>query len=304
VRPVLYDAATGRLRLVREMEIRVSWSAPSARDSEPAPSDATILRSVLNPGQAREWAAWGPTHERLRDAAFADPLIRREAPAAGIGVLDPTALAADGIRLRVNRSGVVRVSVADLVSGGGLPTDTPRSWLRVVQMRSSEPGSPEYPMPLLVDVPLHFFGAPDESANLELTDEILFHALRVEDDADTLTAGTARALPALPWGESNSSDTIRPRYAGDHFNRDNVYWVYLMEPPPGGWSRMERITFSPSAGSPAPSYLRVEHFEGEQGYRDEPYDPWVERNAWNRRDEIDVVRSLRLVHPLAGANLI
>jgi hypothetical protein len=303
IQPILYDAASGRVRVVRELELSVRWTPPRVGADPAARSDPTILSTVLNPEQAREWAAWSPRQERLRQAYRETSIAPRVAPAVGIQPLDPLALVADGIRLRVDRTGIVRVTVADLMSGGGLPDDVPRSWLRLAQMRSSEPGSAQYPAPLVVDTPVHFFGRPDESGLLSSTDEIYFHALRVEDDADTLESGGLRALPALPWGESNPVDQVPPRYSGDHFNRDNVYWVYLMPPPVGGWARMEAVTVPPSGGSPASSYLRREHFEGDQGYREEPLDTWVERYAWNRLEDADVVRALRLVSPVVGADL-
>lgn len=111
-------------------------------------------------------------------------------------------------------------------------------------------------------------------------------------------------MPALPWGESDPADFIPPRYSGDHFNAANVYWVLLMPPPAGGWARMEAVSLAPSAGSPAPAYRRIQHFEGNRGIRDEPRDRWVERYTWNRRDEVDVVRAVSLVHPVPGSDIL
>ena len=66
---------------------------------------------------------------------------------------------------------------------------------------------------------------------------------------------------------------------------------------------MNAVSFAASAGNPAASYLRKDHFEGDEGYREEPFDPWVERYAWNRENEVDVVRSLLLVNPVVGASM-
>lgn len=296
IEPVLYDAASGRVQILRELEFEVTWAASTDR-SLPRASDATVLSAVLNPAQARQWGTYSPRQEQMLAAASAPASRAAEN-------LDPGALAADGIRLRVNQTGIVRVAVADLIGGAGLPTDVPRSWVRLAQLRASNPGTPGYPAPAVVDVPLHFFGNPDPSGLIQSTDEFFFRALRVEEDVDTLLVGGELLQPPLPWGESSTTDTIGPRNAADHFNRDNIYFVYVMEPPQEGWARMEAVTLPPSLGSPEPTYLRIEHFEGNQGYREEPYDSWVERYAWNSKNEVDVVRSLRLWDPVPGADLV
>ena len=296
LRPVLYDAASGRVQVVRELELRIQWPRSSAGQAS-TDADPVILSSVLNPEQASGWSTHAPAQAQLLAAA-------REPGRRAAEILDPGLLAADGIRLRVDHSGIVRVTVADLISSGALPTDIARSWLRIVQLRPSAPSTPGYPAPLLVDVPVHFLGNPDQDGLINSGDELFFHALRVEDDADSLQAGAQMAAPPLPWGESNPNDLIAPRYVGDSFNSDNVYFVYLMSPPPAGWARMEAVVLPASSGSPEASYMHREHFEGNQGYRDEPYDPWVERYAWNRHSEADVVRVLRLYDPLPGANMV
>lgn len=295
VGPVLYDAASGRVQILSSIELRVEWPAPDGPTFLPH-RDATALGAVLNPDQARQWSTLSPRQARVLDASRMP--ARRLAES-----LDPGALAADGIRMRVLESGISRVSVADLISGGGLPDDVPRSWLRLAQLRPGLPGSPEYPAPLVVGVPLHFFGNPDPAGTIGAGDEILFNAIRVEDDGDSLQSGAVLAPPPLPWGESDSGDLVAPRYVGDNFNAENIYWIFVMPPPAEGWERMEAVALPASGGNPSPSYRRVEHFEGTQGYRDEPLDQWVERYAWNRRNEVDVVRALRLWDPLPGTDL-
>ena len=80
IRPVLYDASSGRIRIVRELELIIRWPAVRPGTQQLVRNDPTIIRSVLNPDQAREWATWSPRHERLREIQQNAPLTPRSAP--------------------------------------------------------------------------------------------------------------------------------------------------------------------------------------------------------------------------------
>lgn len=294
--PLLYDAATGRIQLVREVEFLVRFPSGTTSTEELTEVDPTIAVGALNASQAAAWRTLAPALLRKRelwqstlgDSERALSLARR---VGGVQVFDAADLLADPIRIRTPRTGIVRVRVDDLISAGGLPATALRRQIRVVQLRGSSTDSPEYPSTLVAGVPLHFLDSPDEAAAVSTTDEIFFHAFSPKDDAASrLVDGDT--LPAVT--------PHRP----DHYNSDNVYFVLVTEPGSEPWERFDVGSVAPSAGTDlASQYRRRDVFGDDTGFQDDPVETTLERYHWNAFDAIDVRRSLELRHPVPGQNV-
>ena len=285
VRPVLYDAASGTIEIVRSAEFTVEFPTRLARRGEPGAIDRPLRTALLNPDVASQWRGLPPRLQAIRDRAGRSVLERSAAD------LDPSRLLADPVRLRIGSTGMVRMLGAELLSPdrADLPATITRRQLRLVKLRPSSPEDPTYPAPIAVDVPLLVAGSPDESQPIGRSDEVLFYGLSVEDELESwVEQGAPRATPGRP----------------DHYNGENVYFLLCEEPPAGSsWSRMERITASAFVGTDvATRYTRVEEFERDLGFQEEANSLEIERYHWNRGFENSSASgSVRFVHPVAGA---
>ena len=296
IRPVLYDPVSGRVDVVRELELEVRWPAPAGSIEAPLDEgDPTIAAVVLNPERAAAWRCLSPALEARRRALTREGRRPALGTARGDGrskeIADPSALLADEVRLRSAVTGIVRLRVGDFLENHGLPAQTPRRFLRIVQKRSGDPLDPSYPRPRQRQVPLFFLGEVDESQAVQVTDEILFFAHNAEDD----WVEPAQADPDFP-----SALPVR----ADHFNSSNVYFLQVADPGTGSWARMPVEVLAPAAGPPTRDfYPRSERFTGDSGYQDDPLDPYVERYHWNDPFERDVSRRIELFHPRPGTDL-
>ena len=290
VDPVLYDAATGALRIARTIELTVRFVGGGDAMGMPGRVEPSVAEVVLNPGVAGGWRTLPPRLERKRRAIEAAESLPRQALESG--TLDAATLLADPIRLKVSQTGIRRVIGAALLEEGGLPAAVTRRQLRLVKLRPSSPEDPGHPAPLAIDVPFHFAGDDvDASAPVDPRDQIVFYGLSVEDEAarwGTATGGP-RATPGRP----------------DHYNSDSVYFLLAAEPPAEGWARMDVVSADSYTGNdPATQYTRVEHFEQDRGYQEDPFRLDLERYHWNDGREVEeALGSVRFVNPVPGGEL-
>ncbi|HKK72125.1 MAG TPA: C25 family cysteine peptidase [Candidatus Krumholzibacteria bacterium] len=290
VDPVLYDAGTGALQIARTLELTVEFGRGGIARPEPGRVESTVAAVVLNPEVAGTWRTLPPRLEQKR-RSMEEAMLRRAAQDGA--VLDAATLIADPIRLKVSQTGVRRVIGAALLEEGGLPATIARRQLRLVKLRPSTPDEPGYPAPLVIDVPVHFAGDDvDPSASLDPRDQIVFYGLSVEDEAARWGSATGgpRATPGRP----------------DHYNSDNVYFLLAAEPPAEGWARMQSVSAGTYTGNdPATRYTRVEHFEQDRGYQEDPFRLDLERYHWNDGREVEeALGSIRFVNPVPGSDLV
>jgi hypothetical protein len=289
VDPVLHDASTGALRIARRIDLTVEFRGGRAPTALPGRVEPSVAAVVLNPSVAAAWRTLPPRLEQKRRQIDAAALQRE---GLGTVTLDAGTLLADPIRLKVSQTGIRRVIGAALLEEGGLPSGVTRRQLRLARLRPSAPDDPGYPAPQVIDVPFHFAGDDvDASAPLDPRDQIVFYGLSVEDEAarwGTATGGP-RATPGRP----------------DHYNSDNVYFLLAAEPPAEGWARMQVVDADPYSGNdPATQYTRVEHFEQDRGYQEDPFRLDLERYHWNNGREVEeALGSVRFVNPVPGGEL-
>ncbi len=319
VRPVAYDAASERLDVARRIEITVTFAgghklagqqAIAPEEGEP---DPMILRTVLNPEFAAPWRSLSPRQRALRDGwlhlpsdgtagaqGVQSPQSRQSPPgplgatgarAAGdIRPLDPASLLSSEYRVRVSRTGPLRVHLGDLMALG-FPTDVPRRKVRLYQRRYNAPGDglfdAQAPAPLTADVPFFFLGLPDENGPALGTDEILFYGFDMrDDDVERTIAGQT-----FPRAVAERSD---------NWNNNNVYWIAAAEPDAQGWLRMSAATLPPASGAPQASYRRLDRLESDAFYQDNPADITQPRYHWTTNAVASAQISVELLHPAAG----
>jgi hypothetical protein len=267
--------------LASEIEFVVRFAGAEA---VPAPEvlgqpDPVILRSLLNPREAVQWRTVSPRHAELMAGWRGEARAGGDRAAAvgtgptsalAIRPLDPGALLGPEVRLRVGSTGLVRVTLGDLLAKG-FPAGVARSALRLYQKRPNDVGDLLYdneaPLPLTADVPVHFLGTPDPNGTVTAGDQIVFYAhAPAEDDAPRLIEG--QTFP----------EAVDER--ADNFNGQNVYFVAAVQPDAEGWARMESIAL-PAAGQPLqPSYQRIDQLESDTVYQDNPDDGEQQRYHW------------------------
>jgi len=222
VRPLLYDAATGRARLVRRIRVAVDISG----GGRAAPAGAAALATTH---------AW----ERVYSGALVNPTPApawRQTPARAVqrggalksGMLRPGLLGEEEWKIRVRDTGPQRVTAAALAAAG-FPPAAPAAQLRLVLRRydSAQPLDPA-----IVEIPIQVVDV-DRDGAFEAQDSFLFYGEHPRDDA--------------------TSEDRLPRYT-----QENVYWLSLAAS--GTPARMpERAPIATTVMGPATFEQRFEY---------------------------------------------
>lgn len=322
VRPVLYDAASGTIEVVRRLEVDVVFepAIKSAAAADPtlafdaavggAP-DVIVQSTLLNPGFAAQWKCLSPEQGarastyRGTGASMAPPPAQTQsqspsqsqsqARATGdIRPLDPGALLGPEFRLRVTASRPARLVMGDLFAEG-FPQDVPRRKVRLYQRRWNDPTDglfdAEAPLPLTADVPLTFLGNPDPNGLVTAADEIYFLAQDVRDDE------AARTINGQTFPRAVAE-------RADNWNGANVYWIAAVEPDVDGWARMAVETLGAAAGAVRTSFPRQDRLESDTVYQDNPDDDAnLPRHHWTSHTASPAQASVELFHPTPGGDV-
>ena len=289
IQPVLFDGASGRAEIVRSVEITIEFPGVRGMAGGEVPQDPTVRGLVLNPDTADAWTTYPPRLEAMREASRRGDSLERESSATT--TIDPASLLADPVRIRVEDTDLYRVQAIELLLDLEVPETITREQIRLVKLRPTQPEEPGYPAPSLIDVPVHFLRDPDPTDTLEFSDEIVFYGLSIKDEWERWQALATE--PAATPG--------RP----DHFNGANVYFLLAQEPSGSGWSRMESVdALAYDGANVATEYLRVERFEEDRGYQEDPLNLDVERYHWNvARTSNPTFGSVRTVAPIPGRDM-
>jgi hypothetical protein len=190
IRPVLYDPATGRTRLVRRLRVAIDITGGTR-----APRAAAAV-------------ATPPAWERLYGGALVNAASAeawRQAPARAAqvggalksGLLRPGLLGEEEWKVRVRETGPHRVGGAALAAAG-FPPSAPVGQLRLV-LRRFDAAQPLDPT--ILEIPIQIIDADGDGA-FETADSFLFYGEHPRDD-------------------TTSEDPL-PRYT-----QENVYWLSL-----------------------------------------------------------------------------
>jgi len=278
VRPLDVGDDLRARRLLR----RAAWTivfepepgAAGKADGRREPGDARFGHLFLNgdalAGQARE-AAPVPAADKAA--------VRRAA-----------SLLAPEIRVPVTRTGLQRLRAADLLNASLLPAGVREDQLRLYQRRHVPGQTPPYDE---IEVPVDLVG---DGGLFEGDEALVFYGLRPRDDGPFTAAGRSYASCG------DSLETWNPG-ALDPVNNGNIYFLAAADPALGeSWARMPRLALPAAQGEPSASYRRVDLREEDTHYVVRPFDAYVDRYAWNSKEDRTVERDLGAVHPApAGA---
>ncbi len=164
------------------------------------------------------------------------------------------ALLADEVRLPVSRTGLKRVTAAQLRDRGLLPAvPVAEDEIRLYQRRFL--GQAGSGVVVEVEVPIHMVG---DGGDFDGEDSFLFYGLRLRDDT--------------PYPGDLGEGPVEVPGAGDPRemnNGANIYWLAAAVPQPGeAWARMETLILPPVSGQPLAGYRRTEHFEEQVAFRE------------------------------------
>ncbi|MGD9547555.1 MAG: C25 family cysteine peptidase [Candidatus Krumholzibacteriia bacterium] len=248
--PVLHDAE-GRATQVLN---RGSWRVAFVPDkAAPAQDDPRAVKTTVR-GDDRFGGAFlnpGLLAAGVTEAAHHGLAGRKSGLSAGGG---KAVLLADEVRLPVSRTGLKRVTAAQLRDRGLLPaTAVAEDEIRLYQRRYlGQAGAGEV---IEVEVPIHMVGDGGDFAG---DDSFLFYGLRLRDDT--------------PYPGDLGDGPVEIPGAGDPRelnNGANIYWLAAATPRVGeAWARMESVTLPPVSGQPLAGYRRTEHFEEQVAFRE------------------------------------
>ena len=265
--PVLFDALSGEISIVRRIRVRIAFSGGESRGEAPGPA-SPALGAILNPEQARLWRGL-PAELEQRGERWRTHSVTPVAPKRADGILPfvPADLQSDEVRLRVASTGLWQLRLSDLIDDPAIafPTTIPRSHLRLYEKRASQESDVNYPNPLTVDVPFHFLGEPDPAQPISASDVIIFYGQAPRD----LRPRDVGAIWPLPTQQ-------RP----DNYNSGTVYHLAFVDPGSGSWKRISHASLAAAAGTPQPYFAVSDRFEEDGGYQDNPADLLQPRYQW------------------------
>jgi len=192
------------------------------------------------------------------------------------------------IRVPVTRTGLFRLRAADLANAGLLPAGAAADQLRLYQRRYVPDQTPPYDE---IEVPVDLIGDGGDFAD---EDALVFYGLRPRDDGPFVHG---------EFGYASCGDSLETWNPGalDPVNGGNIYYLAVADPPLGeAWARMPQLELPPAQGAPAASYRRVDVREEDSHYIVRPFNAFVDRYAWNSKEDSEVVRDLGAVNPAPG----
>lgn len=191
IRPLLYDPASGRTRVVRSLRVQVDLLAPRdlAGQTAPGPVSRTWERiyagSLLNAGSASAWRR-SPARVAMKGGGLPSGLLR------------PGLLGEDEWKLHVRASGPRRVGCQSLLAAG-FPAGTPTWQLRLSLKRfvAAQPLDPA-----VIEIPIRIEDV-DGDGLFDAEDSFLFYGEHPRDD-------------------TTSEDTLA------RYSQENVYWLSVV----------------------------------------------------------------------------
>ena len=221
VRPLLYDAATGRARLVRRLRLAIDITgggragARDARAATPIEWERIYGGALVNSAAASRW----------RTAPARVPQV---GGALKSGLLRPGLLGEEEWKVRVGDTGPQRVTGA-MLAAAGFPPAAPAAQLRLVLRRfaAAQPLDPA-----ILEIPIHVVDVDGDGA-FDAEDSFVFIGEHPRDDA-----------------------TSEDRLA--RYNQENVYWLSLATS--GTPARMPvRAPLAGAAAGPATFQQQLEY---------------------------------------------
>jgi hypothetical protein len=218
IRPVLYDPATGRTRVVRHLRVGVDLVAGRTSAGVPVQGTSSIdweriyAGSLLNGAQASRWRR-------------APERVALQAGALKSGLLRPGLLGEEQWKLHVHVTGPQRVLGATLL-GAGFPAATPTWQLRLALQRF-DAGHPLAPR--VIEIPIQVVDV-DGDGSFDSEDSFLFYGEHPRDD-------------------TTSEDTLA------RYSQENVYWLSIAT---AGQPVRMRVRPRRPAALPGPATFRQE----------------------------------------------
>lgn len=284
VRPVSYDARGETVEILRRARIELRFEAGSSGGVEPGRSDPRVART-LNAEMADRWRGL-PERARQKIERWDSVSFTSPKRATGVIPFDPMSLESDEIRIRVPATRLWQLPLGALLQLHGLPTDLPRSHVRLYQKRPDPDGASV----LTADVPIHFYGDPDPAQPVASNDLILFFGHGPRDDLDSRQVDGATFPAAM-------AERV------DNYNSDNIYFLAYVDPGTGSWKRMRQEALAASTGSPQPSFAVVDRFEEDLGYQDNPANISQPRYHWNDSRVTRVEAQIALRSPVPASTM-
>ncbi len=293
ITPVQTDATGRATRVLERGTWEIRFLADAKAGSEPGVQGSLrkrtsrgddrfgfmFLNGNLLPRLLPEAASGLESQQQKLDGADEVGRRTRSSPARQATLLAPE------IKIPIRRTLLYKVVASELRDRGLLPaTPIGEDQIRLYQRRFS-PELADQRIPYIeVEVPILMVGAGDDFSG---GDHFLFYGMRPRDDRPYTSAG--EQIPGC--GDPEEGE-----------NENNIYWLAAAEPAGAGWARMDVISFSPSAGSPVPSYRRTDHIESDNHYREHVEVISADRNHFNSAFSGEIVASATVytADPSAG----
>jgi len=178
------------------------------------------------------------------------------------------------VKLRVNRTQLMRVRRSELVAAGLLPDgatirpDQLRLYQRHYAADLDDPTSDPAPPYVEVEVPIHVVGSGEE---FDGDDLFLFWGLRPADDG-----AFSYERDGVVYQLAGSGDLQ------ELYNEYNIYWLQLADPDQERpWARMQSVDLPPSSGAPLQTYRRIDRQDEAVAYRENVYSRITDRYVYN-----------------------
>jgi len=161
-------------------------------------------------------------------------------------------------RLAIWRTGLVRVTYdrlrsRNLIPDGVIMEDQIRIYQRRYLSRLDD-GAGGQPY-VELEVPLYMVGEGDV---FDGDDFLVFYGLRLNDDTEFVTDVGAGPETIPGCGDEKEWN-----------NEANFYWLAASTPETGQpWARMSETTLPAAAGAPLTTYRRLDHYEEQEGFRE------------------------------------